>query len=150
MIGEARLSEAKKSVPHESRQYERQVLRYVEAELYAYPWRKQDIERVRADILASTPERAVTFSEQVSNPTLLKAMQLLTSRRLERLVQNYDAITKVYESLDKTRKHLIEMRYWQREYTDYGIYKKLFISRRTYFYWREQALRLMAVEMGLL
>jgi hypothetical protein len=109
MIGNSTAEmEPRRSVLRESRQYERQVLRYVEVELYAYPYRKQDIERIRNDILAASPDKAVTFSEEVSNPTLLKAMRLLTSRRLECLTQNYEAITRVYESLDKTKKHLIE------------------------------------------
>jgi len=122
----------------------------VEAELYAYPWRKQEIERLRNDILNATPERAAARSEEVGNPTLLRAMRLLTSKRLERLTNNFEAITKVHQSLDDLRKRLIEMKYWQREYTDYGIYQRLHVSRRTYFYWRDQILRAIAAEMGLL
>lgn len=129
--------------------YERQVYRYVEAELYAYPWRQQYIERLRADIISATPDRSVG-SDTLGNATLSKTMQLLTSRHLQRVVENYEAIVRVYARLDGLKKRLVEMRYWQREYTDYGIYQKLHVSRRTYFRWREEILREMATEMGLL
>lgn len=131
--------------------YERDVFRYVEAELYAYPWRKQEIERLRADIIDATPERlAAVGAEGVGDPTLSRVMRLLTSKRLERLVEHYEAITRVYERLEPEKKRLVEMRYWQRELTDLGIYRRLHVSRRTYFYWRGQILLAIAREMGLL
>ncbi len=136
--------------PQVSKDYERQVYRYVEAELYAHPLRKRDIERLRADIIEATPERSVTSSENPGDPTLLRAMRLLTSKRLERMMGNYEAIAKIYESLDDMKKRLVDMRYWQRKYTDCGIYENLHISRRTYFRWREEILAAMAIEMGLL
>jgi len=123
----------------------------VEAELYAYPWRKQEIERLRADIINATPERlAVVGAEDVGDPTLSRTMRLLTSKRLERLVEHYEAITRVYERLEPEKKRLLEMRYWQRELTDLGIYRRLHVSRSTYFEWRNRILRAIAVEMGLL
>lgn len=133
--------------------YAKEVLRYVENELYAYPWRKQDIERLRADIMGESPartERMAVGSENIGDPTLSKTVRLLTSKRLIRMTENYEAITRVYERLDKDKKRLVEMRYWQREYTDYGIYQRLHISRRTYYRWREQILWAIAVELGLL
>ncbi len=133
--------------------YAKEVLRYVENELYTYPWRKQDIERLRADIMGESPERTERMavgSENIGDPTLSKTVRLLTSRRLIRMTENYEAITRVYERLDKDKKRLVEMRYWQREYTDYGIYQRLHISRRTYYRWREQILWAIAVELGLL
>lgn len=150
MIRQAEAQAPEKAAIRETRRYERQVLRYVEAELYAYPWRKQEIERLRNDILAATPERAAARSEEVGNPTLLRAMRLLTSKRLERLTSNFEAITRVYESLDDVKQRLVDMRYWQREYTDYGIQQRLHISRSTYFQWRNKVLRAIATEMGLL
>lgn len=100
--------------------------------------------------MGESPEPAVAGSENTGDPTLSKTVRLLTSKRLIRLTENYEAITRVYEGLDSSKKRLVEMRYWQREYTDYGIYQRLHISRRTYYRWREQILWAIAVELGLL
>lgn len=137
-------------VTTQHKKYEKQVLRFVEAELYAYPWMKAEIEALRADIIEATPERSVAVGQNLGDPTLAKTIRLITSKRLKRLTESYEAITRVLSTLSPEQKKFVEMKYWRREYTDYGIWQRLHISRRTFYNWREKILRAIAEEMGLL
>ncbi|WP_461369747.1 hypothetical protein [Candidatus Darwinibacter acetoxidans] len=44
----------------------------------------------------------------------------------------------------------MQLKYWDRKLTDYGICQRLYISRRTLYNWRHRILRSIAEEMGLL
>jgi len=134
----------------DNRRYEREVLRYVETELYAYPWIEKEIEVLRSEILDSSPERAEVPSKSLGDPTFSKTVKLLSSKRLKKLTENYEAITRVLNVLPPEQLEFVRLKYWQREYTDYGIWQRLHISRRTYYRWREQILWAIAVELGLL
>lgn len=131
-------------------QLKKHIFRYVEAELYAYPWMQKEIELLRADIIEATPERAAAVRQSQGDPTLAKTIRLLTSKRLKRLTESYEAITRVLASLSPEQQKLVEMKYFKREYTDCGIWQRLHISRRTFYNWREKILRAIAEEMGLL
>lgn len=133
-----------------NKRYERQILRYVETELYSYPWIKAEIGVLKLNIIDAVPEKAVARSEGVGDPTLAKTIKLLTSKRLKRLSETYEAVGRVLSVLSPEQLRFVEMKYWQREYTDYGIWQRLNISKRTLYRWRDQILTAIAAEMGLM
>ena len=137
-----------------NKRYERQVLRFVENELYAYPWMEQELQELRADIIeagyrtTTVPVNNKTITP--GDPTLEKTIKLITSKRLKRLTESYEAISRVLGRLDEEQRKFVQLKYWDRKLTDYGICQRLYISRRTLYNWRYRILRSIAEEMGLL
>lgn len=136
------------------------VFRYVEAELYDYPYTKRDIESIREDIIESgrTLEGFLTEALRLgtipcggtpSDPTAHKAIRLLTNRRLKRMEETVAAIERVLARLPAEKKRLVELKYWDGRYTDKGIIQQLNISERTYYRWRREIVLAVAIEMGL-
>lgn len=84
------------------------------------------------------------------DPTLEKTIELITSKRYKRLTESYEAISRVLARLDDDQRKFVQLKYWDRKLTDYGICQRLYISRRTLYNWRHRILRSIAAEMGLL
>ena len=137
-----------------NKRYEREVLRFVENELYHYPWIEQQLQELSADIIeAGYGTTIVHVKKKTStpgNPTLEKTIKLITSKRLKRLTESYEAISRVLARLDDDQRKFVQLKYWDRKLTDYGICQRLYISRRTLYNWRHRILRSIAEEMGLL
>ena len=137
-----------------NKRYEREVLRFVENELYAYPWMEQELQELRADIIeAGYGTTTVPVNNKritPGDPTLEKTIKLITSKRLKRLTESYEAISRVLARLDDDQRKFVQLKYWDRKLTDYGICQRLYISRRTLYNWRHRILRSIAEEMGLL
>ncbi len=136
------------------KRYEREVLRFVENELYAYPWMEQELQELRADIIEAGygTTTVPVHNKRITpgDPTLEKTIKLITSKRLKRLTESYEAISRVLATLDDDQRKFVQLKYWDRKLTDYGICQRLYISRRTLYNWRHRILRSIAVEMGLL
>jgi RinA family phage transcriptional activator len=131
--------------------YEKRVLNYVEAEIYAYPWMEQEIKQLRADIVEAGPDpTAVPLDNRSSNTTESKAMRLITSVRLKKLSDSYEAISGVLANLDQPHHRLVELKYWDRQYSDYGIAHQLHVSVRTFYNWKDAILREVAARMGIM
>ena len=137
-----------------NKRYEREVLRFVENELYAYPWIEQQLQELSADIIeAGYGTTFVPVNKKTStpgNPTLEKTIKLITSARLRRMTESYEAISRVLATLDDDQRIFVQLMNWDRKLTDYGICQRLYISRRTLYNWRHRILRSIAEEMGLL
>ncbi|NPV72130.1 MAG: transcriptional regulator [Firmicutes bacterium] len=132
----------------------RAVFRYVEAELYDYPWTKQEIARLRVDIaLEGSGVEAALLAQHVSggqqaDPTLAKTIRLLTNRRLKRMEETVAAIERVYDRLPPEKQRLVDLKYWQR-YSNLAVATRLHISRATFYRWRAEVVTAVAVELGL-
>ncbi|HHY95479.1 MAG TPA: transcriptional regulator [Firmicutes bacterium] len=132
----------------------RAVFRYVEAELYDYPWTVKEIARLRADILQEGPRlEAALLGEHVSggqqsDPTQAKVMRLVTNRRLRRMEETVAAIERVFERLPRGKQDLVELKYWQR-YDNLAVAERLHVSLPTFYRWRMEVIRGMAIELGL-
>ena len=128
---------------------------YVEAELYDYPYTKQQIDELRADIAESgvTLEQALLGAKiqanRHSDPTQNKGIELATNRRLTRMIQTVQAIEAVLPRLRSDLRKMVQMRYFEREYTDQAIAYRLHINERTLRRWRRDVAWMIAVELGL-
>lgn len=136
----------------------RDVFRHVEAELYAYPYRKREIERLREEILNpydDDPEDKTIVKGKNSvrmpgDPTGRKAIGLASHAKLLHMERVADAIEEVYERLPEVKKEFIRVKYWTipQRLTTIGICEKLGISDRTFSRWRGQFVSAIAEILG--
>ncbi len=135
------------------RRIKRATYRYIEAELYDYPNTVREIEQLRQEIIESTSTDAGqprVQSNRLSDPTAYKATRLATDRRLRHLEEVRDAIERVYQGLDQERKRLVELKYWQNRLTHRGIAEELHIGERTFYRWKDEIIKAIALELGLM
>jgi len=131
------------------------VIRYIEAELMDYPENKKVLEELKLDIIESAPTledvggNSIHTTNRVSDPTYSKTARLVTNRRIRHLERTINAIERVLNMLDRDKYRLVELTYWDRKFTPLGVADELHISKSTYYNWREDIIKLLAVEMGL-
>ncbi|WP_096224884.1 transcriptional regulator [Geobacillus sp. FJAT-46040] len=131
------------------------VVRYVEHNLYYYHEYIREIQRLRNDILYGVK---ITTDENIgggrsnlpSSPTERRTIELLTHRRLDTLERVTDAIKTVYEALPEEKKKLVRLKYWTRpqRYTWDGIAEQLHVSRITCLRWRAEIVYAIAEMLG--
>ncbi len=131
------------------------VVRYVEHNLYHYHEYIREIQRLRNDILYGVK---ITTDENVgggrsnlpSSPTERRTIELLTHRRLDTLERVTSAIKTVYEALPEEKKKLVRLKYWTRpqKYTWDGIAEQLHVSRITCLRWRDEIVYAIAELLG--
>ena len=131
------------------------VVRYVEHNLYYYHEYIREIQRLRNDILYGVK---ITTDENVgggrsnlpSSPTERRTIELLTNRRLDTLERVTGAIKTVYEALPEEKKKLVRLKYWTRpqKYTWDGIAEQLHVSRITCLRWRDEIVYAIAELLG--
>ncbi len=129
--------------------------KYIESELYNYKNMVEELKEIQDDIISSSPavsgERVQSSS--LSDETASKAVRLISSARLKRLDETVRAIDvgiKILKTCPEPGKYkLLEMKYFDCQYTDIRIAKELNISRETYFRWKRQIISLMAMHLGL-
>lgn len=134
------------------------AFRHVEAELYAYPFRKKEIARLRDEILApyndepddKTVVKGKNSVRMPGDPTGRQAVILASHSKLLHLERVSDAIEEVYNRLPDVKRELIQVKYWTKpqRLTTIGICEKLGISERTYRRWRADILRDVAEILG--
>lgn len=137
---------------------QRGVFQHVEAELFAYPYRKREIARLREEILTPYDEEIndpgiVKGSNSVrmpGDPTGKKAIELASNAKLHNLERVTDAIDEVYNKIPQVKQELIQAKYWTKpqRLTTIGICEKLGISDRTFSRWRGQFVRDVAEILG--
>lgn len=131
------------------------IFRYVEAELYDYPFTKEEIESLRDSIIEAVPvlDSADGMSRKpnykISDPTSSKVGQLLTNRRLRRMEETVVAIDKVLTRLPKEKMELVKLKYWECRLSNHGVAEALHVSDATYYRWRNEVVTAVAIEMGL-
>lgn len=126
--------------------------RLIESELFNYKETKREFERMQSDIIEGTAHSDVTVQAGIGNPTEAKATKLLTS--LEYIVLG-NRIRAIEESLgiikscgEPNKYRLIEMKYFNRRYTDMGIWEELNIGKTTFYKWRGEVIHLIAGKLG--
>lgn len=131
----------------------RGTFKHVESELYAYPDTLAEIERLRAEILHSSPlpdNAGGSRGNLPGDPTAQKGTRLATNRRLQHLETVARAIQEVYEALPEGKQKLVRTKYWTRPQTLTweGIAQKLHVSRRTAINWRDEIVFAIAERLG--
>ncbi|WP_010278845.1 transcriptional activator [Paenibacillus senegalensis] len=128
-------------------QLQRDAFRHVESELYAYPYRKREIERLRSQILNPYKEPEENTGGSRSNlpgdPTARAGISLASHSKLIHMERVVDAIEEVYNRLPEVKQELIQAKYWTKpqHLTTVGICKELSISESTYRRWRSKFVR---------
>ena len=126
---------------------------FIEAELYAYHENLHEVALRKEEILEGSPAPpdGMPRGSQTSNPTESKALRLMTSRAVLCVEKRLNAISKVLDRYkdNQPMTKLIELKYFQRTHTAYGIMGELHISSKTYYRWRRELLEDIAFEMGL-
>lgn len=134
------------------------AFRHVEAELFAYPFRKKEIARLREEILNPFDEEpddktVVKGKNSVripEDPTGRQALKLVSHTRLMHLERVSDAIEEVYHRLSDQQRKMVELKYWTQpqRLTTIGICELVGISDRTYSRWRRQIVHGIAEILG--
>ncbi len=130
-------------------------LRLIEVEIRNYPQTVRDLREMEEAIalpgVVGDPTERV-FTVGPGDPTSARAIKLMSSAfiaEIRRRVAAIEHMVRVLEaSPEKARYELVKLAYWDGRYTVKGICDKLNISERTYYYWRREALRLVAEKLG--
>lgn len=130
------------------------AFKHVESELFAYPYRKREISRLREEILVPYQPTDENIGGGKSNipgdPTGKKAIALAANAKLYSLERISDAIEEVYNRLPQVKQEFIRVKYWTppQRLTTIGICEKLGISNRTFSRWRGQFVTEVAEILG--
>lgn len=132
-----------------------EIQRHVEAEIYAYPYRKRELERLRAEVLTPYNEDKDDNvgggkSNLPGDPTGRKAVALASHAKLLHLERVSDAIEEVYNRLPEVKREFVRVKYWTKpqRLTLAGICQELSISESTYKRWRRQVVDEVAKILG--
>lgn len=133
---------------------QKDVFRHVEAELYAYPYRKREIQRLREEIQSPHRPEEKNVGGGKGNlpgdPTGRTALTLASHSKLMHLERVSDAIEEVYNRFPEVKREFVREKYWThpQRLTTIGICEKLGISDRTFSRWRRQLIHEVAEILG--
>jgi RinA family phage transcriptional activator len=128
-------------------------IKLIEAELRNYKETLKDIENMREEIIeGSTYQEVSVQTGTTGNSTYNKASRLLSSRGLieaEKRVEAIEYTIGVLKSCPEPKKlQLLKLKYFAREFTDYGIQIHLNIEKTTFYRWRKEILSIVADRLG--
>lgn len=129
--------------------------RHVEHELFSYRNNKQELEELTDDIINSSgsPSEERVQTSILSDETGTKALKLISNARIKRLeetIRSVDTAIRILKVDAEPGKYkLLEMKYFDCQYTDKRIADELCISIETYYRWKRQIVSLVAMYMGL-
>jgi len=129
--------------------------RYIERELYNYRNSSKELKEIQDDIINASPSPSGerVQSSTLSDETATKAIRLTSNARLsqlERTMKGIETGIRVLKGDGEQNKYkLLEMKYFDCEYTDKRIAMELNISDKTYYRWKNQIIHLMAIFIGL-
>jgi len=131
---------------------QQQNFRLIESELYFYKDTLKSLRDMESAIIDASGHSETGIRSGISNPTGQKAEKLLTSleyletkRRIDAIEYAIDIIQRCH---DGCKIQLIEMKYFDRKYTDEGIMGELNVSRPTFFRWKREFIELIANKLG--
>ena len=130
---------------------ERANFKAIEAELYGYLDTKKEIELMEEEILEGSPFQEVAVqSGTTGDTTANKAIKLASSKELLEVRRRINAIERALLILqqNETKLRLLQMKYFERKYTDQGIMMELCISDRTFYRWRKEIVQLIGSYLG--
>jgi RinA family phage transcriptional activator len=124
----------------------------IEVELRNYKKSVRDIRNMRDDILECGYGASKDTGEAMRISTEKRAIRLMTSPALKELERRVEAIKYMIDFLEAQEEQgkikFLRMKYFDNQFTDFGICQQLNISRPTYFRWREQIISLVAERLG--
>ena len=134
----------------------RTYYKYIENELYNYHNNKLELENFKDDIIQGSSyqsgDRVQTST--LSDETATKAVKLTSSVRLNQLTRTIRGIETGINILktqpEPYKYRLLEMKYFDCQYTDMKIAHELSISMETYYRWKRQIVNLIAINIGLM
>ena len=130
---------------------ERANFKAIEAELYGYLDTKKEIELMEEEILEGSPFQEVAVqSGTTGDSTASKAIKLVSSKELLEVRRRVNAIEKTLVILqqDEYKLRLLQMKYFERKFSDIGIQQELHISRETFYRWRREIIKLVGSYLG--
>ena len=131
---------------------ERQNFRLIESELYEYTQTKREMELIQFDIIELGSGSGEGRTSAISKPTESKATKLMTSKELLEVRKRINAIeymlSVLSNSSEPAKLQLVRMKYFERRYTDMGIWEQLSISKATFYRWRAEAVGIVAQRLG--
>lgn len=131
---------------------QQQNFRLIESELYFYKDTLKKLKEMEADIIESSGFSETGIRSGISNPTGNKAERLLTSLEYletKRRIEAIEHAIKVFDLCHEPAKlKLIEMKYFERRYTDEGIINEINIHRATFYKWKREFIELIANKLG--
>lgn len=132
------------------------VFQHVEAELYAYPFRKREIARLREEIMHPYDEeindpgvvKGKNSVRQPGDPTGRKAVALAS--KLHNVERITDAIDYAYGKLNEQQREFVKLKYWTQpqQLTATGIALQLGVEDRTCRRWRSRFVQDIADFLG--
>jgi RinA family phage transcriptional activator len=126
----------------------------IECELYNYHDTKKEIEELKDDMYNETILPEVAVQSAPGNITQSKALRVCSSkvlREMEERVKAIDYALRVWAVVaqeEPNKLKLVQMKYFERQYTDMGIWKQLNIDDRTFRRWRRDFIQLIADKLG--
>jgi RinA family phage transcriptional activator len=124
----------------------------IEAELRNYKETKLQIADLREEIIEGTSFQEVAVQTAPGNSTQSKAYRLLSSKALlecQRRVEAIEYTVNVLKACQEIHKfELLRLKYWEREYTDYGIMLHLGVEKTTFYRWKKEILQIVAERLG--
>lgn len=127
-------------------------LKLIEAEICNYHKTLQDMKDIEAVIAFPATEEQPGVQLGHSDPTPKRAIKMMTSTELLEIRKRVEAISYMLKILkahpERGRYELIRLAYWDRQYTVTDICDRLNISERTYYRWRRDSLKIVAVKLG--
>lgn len=129
------------------------TFQHIESELFAYHETRQEIVRLKNDLLYGSSDSEATGGGRGNlpgDPTGRTATLMITHRRIEQLERISEAIESVYEALPEDKKKFVYLRYWKKPQllTWDGIAAELNVSRRQAFRWREEVIWAISSKLG--
>lgn len=122
----------------------------IEAELYGYFDTKKELELMEEEILEGSPFQEVAVQCGNGDTTANKAIKLISSKEILEVRRRINAIERVMFILQQNeyKLRLLQMKYFERKYSDIGIQQELNISRETFYRWRRDIIKLVGQYLG--
>jgi RinA family phage transcriptional activator len=127
----------------------KETYKYIESEIKEYKETLKRLAGLKKDIILEAPIRQEGKSYAISDTTYAKAAKILTERRIQRLEDVADAITRVYEACDEQKRQMIALEFWENKHQAVISYI-LNVNIKTINRWKTAVIYAVAREMGYL
>lgn len=132
-------------------QVDKEIYKYIDYELRHYKENKEELEKLRAEIIDTSPSPAdgQPRGNISGNPTEQKAMKLISSVAIRKIERTVNAIEKVRNTLNEEYLKFFEWNYIIKA----GIVRtcqEVNISEKTYYRWRDSIVYAIGRELGLI
>jgi len=134
-----------------SNRIEKSNFKLIESELYCYNETKKELEQLEEEILeGSTFQEVCVQSGTTGDTTANKAVKLISSKAIMECERRIKAIDKTLFILqqNETKLRMLQMKYFERRYTDTGIMNELHIGNNAFYRWRREIVKLVGEYLG--